>query len=163
MRIFNEDKTVQMYLAEDRVEDGDFIDIPDNLICDLSKGKLENDTLIEHIPEQQEIQGQWHYKTIKEYPNGGKDVEKVIDVVGQPYIAEHDEVEDILVYKPFSEQEIKVIENNNRISELKQKLAETDYVCMKFVDGEITQAEYAETWQKRKQWREEINKLEKEI
>ena len=97
MRIFNEDKTVQMYLKEDRLEDGDYIDIPDNLICDLSKGKLENDTLIEHIPEQQEIKEQWHYETIKEYPNGGKDVEKVIDVVGQPYIAEHDEVEDILV------------------------------------------------------------------
>ena len=52
---------------------------------------------------------------------------------------------------------------NLPISELKQKLAETDYVCLKFVDGELTQAEYAETWQKRKQWREEINKLEKEI
>lgn len=50
-----------------------------------------------------------------------------------------------------------------QIEELKQKLAETDYVCLKFVDGEITQAEYAETWKKRKQWREEINKLEKEI
>ena len=51
----------------------------------------------------------------------------------------------------------------HKIGILKCKLAETDYVCMKFVDGEITQAEYAETWQKRKQWREEINKIEKEI
>ena len=118
MRIFNEDKTVQMYLDEDRVEDGDFIDIPDNLICDLSKGKLVSDTLIEHIPEQQEIQEQWHYRTIKEYPNGGKDVEKVIDVVGQPYIAEHDEVEDILVYKPYSEQELKKLEDEKKLSEL---------------------------------------------
>ena len=50
-----------------------------------------------------------------------------------------------------------------QIAELKQKLSETDYKCLKFVDGELTQAEYAETWQKRKQWREEINKLEKEI
>ena len=140
MRIFNEDKTVQMYLKEDRVEDGDFIDIPDNLICDLSKGKLESDTLIEHIPEQQEIQEQWHYETVKEYPNGGKDVEKVIDVVGQPYIAEHDEVEDILVYKPYSQQEIKVIKNNNRIAELKQKLQETGSKAIKYAEGELFEA-----------------------
>ena len=163
MRIFNEDKTVQMYLEEDRVEDGDFIDIPDNLICDLSKGKLESDTLIEHIPEQQEIQEQWHYRTIKEYPNGGKDVEQVIDVVGQPYIAEHDEVEDILVYKPYSEQEIKTIKNNNRISELKQKLAETDYKAIKYSEGELSAEEYAETKAQRRAWREEINKLEEEL
>ena len=58
---------------------------------------------------------------------------------------------------------LKLEEKQKRIAELKQKLAETDYVCLKFVDGELTQAEYAETWQKRKQWREEINKLEKEI
>ena len=163
MRIFNEDKTVQMYIAEDRVEDGDFIDIPDNLICDLSKGKLENDTLIEHIPEQQEIQEQWHYETVKEYENGGKDVEKVIDVVGQPYIAEHDEVEDILVYKPYSEQEIKVIDNNNRIIELKQKLQETDYKAIKYAEGELSEEEYAETKAQRRAWREEINKLEEEL
>ena len=163
MRIFNEDKTVQMYLKEDRVEDGDFIDIPDNLICDLSKGKLENDTLIEHIPEQQEIQEQWHYETVKEYPNGGKDVEKVIDVVGQPYIAEHDEVEDILVYKPYSEQEIKIIKNNNRISELKQKLEDTDYKAIKYAEGELSAEEYAETKAQRRVWREEINKLGEEL
>ena len=163
MRIFNEDKTVQMYIAEDRLEDGDYIDIPDNLICDLSKGKLVNDTLIEHIPEQQEIQEQWHYRTIKEYPNGGKDVEKVIDVVGQPYIAEHDEVEDILVYKPYTEQEIKVIENNNRIIELKQKLQETDYKAIKYAEGELSLEEYAETKAQRRAWREEINKLKEEL
>ena len=163
MRIFNEDKTVQMYLKEDRVEDGDFINIPDDLICDLSKGKLVSDTLIEHIPEQQEIQEQWHYRTIKEYPNGGKDVEKVIDVVGQPYIAEHDEVEDILVYKPYSEQEIKVIKNNNRIIELKQKLQETDYKAIKYSEGELSAEEYAETKAQRRAWREEINKLEEEL
>ena len=163
MRIFNEDKTVQMYLKEDRVEDGDFIDIPESLICDLSKGKLVSDTLIEHIPEQQEIQEQWHYETIKEYPNGGKDVEKVIDVVGQPYIAEHDEVEDILVYKPYSEQEIKAIKNNNRIIELKQKLQETDYKAIKYSEGELSAEEYAETKAQRRAWREEINKLEEEL
>lgn len=163
MRIFNEDKTVQMYLAEDRVEDGDYIDIPESLICDLSKGKLENDTLIEHIPEQQEIQEQWHYETIKEYPNGGKDVEKVIDVVGQPYIAEHDEVEDILVYKPYSEEEIKTIKNNNKIAELKQRLKDTDYKAIKYAEGELSVEEYAPMKVQRKAWREEINKLEEEL
>ena len=72
-------------------------------------------------------------------------------------------------YKPLEYSDdfqtiiLRELTNEEKIAELKQKLAETDYKCLKFVDGELTQAEYAETWQKRKQWREEINKLEKEI
>lgn len=143
MRIFNENKTKELSESE----------------IDYSIGYLEKDEIIVHIPEQQEIQEQWHYETVKEYQNGGKDVEKVIDVVGQPFVAEHDETEVILIFKHYTKSQL----NQNKIAELKQKLAETDYKCLKFVDGELTQAEYAETWQKRKQWREEINKLEKEI
>ena len=67
MRVFNEDKTQE--LKE----------------YDLNKGHLELDKLfIRHHEAVEEIKEQWHYETIAEYPNGGRDVSKVIDV---PYQA----------------------------------------------------------------------------
>ena len=69
----------------------------------------------------------------------------------------------VFVYKPYSEQEIKVIKNNNRIIELKQKLEDTDYKAIKYAEGELSAEEYAETKAQRRAWREEINKLEEEL
>ena len=43
---------------------------------------------------------------------------------------------------------------------LKQKLAETDYKAIKYAEGELTEAEYAETKAKRRAWREAYNAIE---
>lgn len=50
--------------------------------------------------------------------------------------------------------------NAERIVELKQLLADTDYVVIKIAEGEATQEEYAEVLANRKLWREEINSLQ---
>lgn len=55
-----------------------------------------------------------------------------------------------------TEEELK----QRRISELKAKLAETDYVVIKIAEGEATAEEYAEVLVNRRAWREEINELE---
>ena len=87
MRVFNQDKTQEL------------------TTYDLSKGKLVDDTIKTIIPAivgQEEV---GHYETIAEYPNGGKDVEWVVD---QPFIeaqAEREEVEEIQVYIPFTSEE----------------------------------------------------------
>ena len=47
-----------------------------------------------------------------------------------------------------------------RISELKAKLSETDYVVIKIAEGEATTEEYTEVLANRKAWREEIRELE---
>lgn len=49
-----------------------------------------------------------------------------------------------------------------QITELKQKLAETDYIACKIAEGVATKEEYAEQIKQRQLWREEINRLEKE-
>jgi hypothetical protein len=49
-----------------------------------------------------------------------------------------------------------------KIEELKQKLADTDYVIIKIAEGSATAEEYADVIKERKAWREEINKLEAE-
>ena len=74
---------------------------------DLTKGYLVADKRVKEIlPAQEEIKEQGHYETIKEYPNGGKDVKWVVDVKGQPARKETPVYEDIQVYIPYTEEEI---------------------------------------------------------
>lgn len=50
---------------------------------DLSKGRLVEERLfISHHPAVEAAAEQWHYETTAVYPNGGKDVAKVVDVPG---------------------------------------------------------------------------------
>jgi len=51
----------------------------------------------------------------------------------------------------------------SRIAELKGKLADSDYVVIKIAEGEASAEEYAEVLANRKLWREEINRLQKEL
>lgn len=47
-----------------------------------------------------------------------------------------------------------------QIKELKKKLSETDYQAIKYSEGQLTEAEYADMKAQRQEWRNEINKLE---
>ena len=49
---------------------------------DLSLGYLKDSMRTVHHDAVDGVEEQFHYKTIVEYENGGKDVEKVIDVPG---------------------------------------------------------------------------------
>ena len=54
-----------------------------------------------------------------------------------------------------------IISNRNKeISELKAKLAQTDYQAIKFAEGWITADDYAPTKALRNSWRARINELE---
>ena len=71
----------------------------------LEKGYLQQDKIVtKTIPAQEEVQEQFHYE-YKEYPNGGKDQIKVIDVEHKPAKPETYEYEDILIYKPYTNEE----------------------------------------------------------
>lgn len=50
-----------------------------------------------------------------------------------------------------------------RIYELKQKLAETDYQAIKYAEGELPYAEYEPMRKQRREWRAEINRLEQQL
>lgn len=49
---------------------------------DLELGYLKQDKEIIHHDAVEGVKEKYHYETITEYPNGGKDVKKVIDVEG---------------------------------------------------------------------------------
>lgn len=94
---------------------------------DLTKGYLTTDYIDEIIPEVQAVAEQGHYVTIAEYPNGGKDVEWVVDVAGAEYQPERIEKVPITVYVPFTEEQLKQQQINtkiNRLTELTKDLAQ---------------------------------------
>ena len=104
MRVFNENKTQE--LKE----------------YNLNKGHLELDKLfIRHHKAVEEIKEQWHYETIAEYPNGGKDVEKIIDVPYQAPQEEYDEYEDIYVYIPYTDEELEELNKPSELEILKRE------------------------------------------
>lgn len=43
------------------------------------------------------------------------------------------------------------------------ELQSTDYMAIKFAEGEISDTDYAPIREKRRMWRAEINRLEKEL
>jgi hypothetical protein len=49
------------------------------------------------------------------------------------------------------------------IQQLKQKLADTDYIACKIAEGSATAEEYADIIADRQKWREEINAYESEL
>ena len=51
--------------------------------------------------------------------------------------------------------------NASKIEQLKAELSATDYKCLKYVDGALTEEEYAEVKKYRASLREQINQLEK--
>ena len=139
MRVFNENKTEE--LKE----------------YDLEKGYLKADKLfVKYHEVVTEVKEQGHYKTIAEYPNGGKDIEWVVDVPAVQAKAAYDEYEKINVYIPYTEKQLA----EREIAQIKAKLNAWDYKTSKYVDGEYTEEEWAEIKAQRKVWRDRINELE---
>jgi hypothetical protein len=46
---------------------------------------------------------------------------------------------------------------------LKSLLADTDYVCMKYAEGALSEEDFADTKARRVEWRAKINALEAEL
>lgn len=143
MRVFDNDKMVELQ------------------IYDLEKGYLKEDQIITHIPHSPEMKETGHYVTLhkSEY---GKSLEYVIDTPYRAEVKEHDEVENILVYVPYTEVELGKKVAEDEIASLKAYLAETDYMVIKSMErGESMQVAYPKIYAKRVEARERINGLER--
>ena len=90
---------------------------------DLEQGYLtEERILIAHHPATPAVQEQWHYETIREYENGGKDIERVVDVPGVEARAAWDEYETILRYTPYTEEELEQIEKEKNMPTMEDRV-----------------------------------------
>lgn len=90
---------------------------------DYSAGYVRPEKLlIAHHDAVNAVEEQWHYETVKEYPNGGKDLEKVVDVPGVEASHAWDEYEDILRYIRYTPDELEDIADGAYISKLRNQV-----------------------------------------
>lgn len=73
---------------------------------DLSLGWLKDTTRTIHHDAVEGVEEVSHYETIAEYPNGGKDVQKVVDVPGVEAKDAWDEEEQVQVYHLYTAEEL---------------------------------------------------------
>ena len=73
---------------------------------DLTLGWLEDKTQIIHHDAVAGAEEVSHYETLAEYPNGGKDVQKVVDVPGVEAKDAWDEEEQVQVYHLYTAEEL---------------------------------------------------------
>ena len=92
---------------------------------DLTLGYLTASTEEITHPAVEGVEEQWHWETVTEYPNGGKDVQKVIDVPGVPAQAAWTEQVPIQKYIRYTAEELAAREEARKKQEAKDKLPET--------------------------------------
>lgn len=90
---------------------------------DLSLGYLKPSTRTEHHDAVKGVEEVWHYETIAEYPNGGKDVQKVIDVPGVEAQAAWNEEIQIQIYIPYTQEELDAMEEEKNKPTTEQRIA----------------------------------------
>lgn len=73
---------------------------------DLSLGWLEDKTQTIHHDAVAGVEEVSHYETLAEYPNGGKDVQKVVDVPGVEAKDAWDDEEQVQVYHLYTAEEL---------------------------------------------------------
>lgn len=93
---------------------------------DLSIGYLTNEKmLLKHHNAKRKINGKGHYVVIKEYPNGGKDVEWVWDIEPDDGYKAWDEYEDILKYTKYTDEELENLNyEENQLTDIQVAIAE---------------------------------------
>lgn len=138
MKVYNEDKTKEL------------------LEYDLTKGYLKDDKLTIHHDKIEGVKEEGHYKTIKIYPNGGKDVEWIVDKKGIEEKDAYDEEISIQIYIPYTKKELE----QQKLFDLKDKLIATDYEAIKYAEGWFTDEEYEPIKQYRESLRQQIRAIE---
>lgn len=101
-------------------ENGAAIETPD-----LTLGYLVDDTEPVEHPAVEGVDEVSHYETVAEYPNGGRDVRKVIDVPGIPAQAAWTEQMPVQRYIRYTSEELAAQEEARKKQEANDKLPET--------------------------------------
>lgn len=90
---------------------------------ELLLGYLRPWTRTEHHAAVKGVAEQWHYETVAEYPNGGKDIRRVVDVPGVEAREAWDEEIAIQIYTPYTQEELDRMEAERNKPTTEQRLA----------------------------------------
>ena len=93
---------------------------------DLTLGYLKPSTRTEHHEAVEGVQEVWHYETVAEYPNGGRDIRKVVDVPGVAAQASWDEEIPIQIYVPYTQEELDRIEAERNKPTTEERVAQLE-------------------------------------
>lgn len=93
---------------------------------DLTLGYLRSGTRTVHHEAVEGVQEVWHYETVAEYPNGGKDVHKVVDVPGIKAQAAWDEEIPVQIYVPYTQDELDRIESERNKPTTEERVAQLE-------------------------------------
>lgn len=91
---------------------------------DLTLGYLTDDTEEIIHPAVEGVEEQWHWETVAEYPNGGRDVQKIIDCPGIQAQEEWVEQVPIQKYIRYTTEELAAQEEARKKAEAREKLPE---------------------------------------
>ena len=92
---------------------------------DLTLGYLTADTEEITHPAVDGVEEQWHWETVTEYPNGGRDVQKIIDRPGVQAQEEWVEQVPIQKYIRYTAEELAAQEEARKKAEALKKLPDT--------------------------------------
>lgn len=92
---------------------------------DLTLGYLTDDTEEITHPAVEGVEEQWHWETVTEYPNGGRDVQKIVDRPGIQAQEEWVEQVPIQRYIRYTAEELAAQEEARKKAEARDKLPET--------------------------------------
>ena len=92
---------------------------------DLTLGYLTGSTEEVTHPAVEGVEEQWHWETVTEYPNGGRDVQRVVDVPGVPGREAWTEQVPIQKYIRYTAEELAALEEARKKAEAREKLPET--------------------------------------
>ena len=92
---------------------------------DLTLGYLTTSTEEVTHPAVEGVEEVNHYETVAEYPNGGRDVRKVIDVPGVPAQAAWTEQVPVQRYIRYTAEELAAQEQAKKDAEEREKLPKT--------------------------------------
>ena len=101
-------------------ENGAAIETPD-----LTLGYLVDETEPVEHPAVEGVEEVSHYETVAEYPNGGKDVQRVVDVPGVPARPAWTEQLPIKRYIRYTAEELAAQEEARKKQQEREKLPET--------------------------------------
>ena len=92
---------------------------------DLTLGYLTDDTQPLEHPAQEAVAEVAHYETVAEYPGGGRDVQRVVDVPGVPARPAWTEQLPIKRYIRYTAEELAAQEEARKKAEAREKLPDT--------------------------------------
>ena len=101
---------------------------------DHTKGYLKKAVETVYHEAVKGVEEQWHYETIAEYPNGGKDIRKVIDVPGSEAREAWEEEIPFFQYVPYTPEELAKMEASRKTS-LEEQIAELQEAFAMILSG----------------------------